>query len=422
MVTELEQTSDPRALVPGNPAGIAEVAGRLYNYATLLNEAGSGLGRIDTAGGWRGAAADAFRARFHGEPGKWLEAGSCFLAAAKALDDYVPVLAWAQQEASDALTQWHAGNHQSAQQILDSARSRVANAAGETAAVIGRARDQAPQKPGFWSQVGGFFSGALQDAENVGADVLNGVASFGNAMLSHPGDTGTMLGGALLMGVGALGDAGGAVLDATGVGAIAGVPVNALSTAGVVSGATLMAASGGDLARHAAGDDSVDPVKTGGDGGSSPQDPRLTPGTPEYDQYTGELAKDPAHGGKVTGLSKREAAVAAQAEADGDLPGPVTRTPLNAEGGDEGDFTDSTGQKWEVKSSPDVKPDYSKGAGQPIPNPQTDAKFTEMIDTELGKGQKVLLDPHGMTATRLAHLQELVAGNPEWEGQVTWGR
>jgi hypothetical protein len=68
VVTQLGETSDPRALIPGDPAGIAEVAGRLYNYATLLTEAGNGLQRIDTESGWQGAAADAFRARFHGQP------------------------------------------------------------------------------------------------------------------------------------------------------------------------------------------------------------------------------------------------------------------------------------------------------------------------------------------------------------------
>lgn len=421
MVMDLGQALDPRELVPGNPAGIAAVAGRLYNYATLLNEAGNGLERIETESGWRGAAADAFRARFRGEPGKWLEAGSCFLAAARALDDYVPVLEWGQREAAEAVTQWHAGNHQAAQQILDSARSRVAGAAGETAAIIGRARDQAPQKPGFWSEVGGFLEGALHGAENVGADVLNGAASFGNAMINHPGDTGTMLGGALLMGVGALGDAGGAVLDASGVGAVIGIPANVVSTGAIVSGATMMAASGGDLARHAAGDDSVDPVKTGGDGGSPPQDPRLIPGTPEYDSYTSDLAKDPAQGGNVSDKTMREATVGVQAEADGDIPGPLTRAPFNEAGKDVGEFTDSTGQNWDVKSSPSVQPDYGNNPGQPI-KVQTDASFTRMINKELGQGIKVLLDPHAMSAERLAHLQELVAGNPEWEGKVVWGR
>jgi hypothetical protein len=259
----------------------------------------------------------------------------------------------------------------------------------------------------------------LHGAEHVGADAVNGIASFGNAMADNPGDVGGMLGGTLLMGAGAIGDAGGAVLDATGIGAVAGVPANALSTAAVLSGGSLAMASAGDLARHAAGDDRVEPVQTGD--GSAPQDPRLTPGTQEYKDFIKELAKDPAHGGEISDKSIREAVVGAQAEADGDIPGPLTRAPFDENGTDVGEFTDSTGQNWDVKSSPDVQPDYGMNPGQPI-KPQTDAKFTGMINEELGKGIKVLLDPHGMTPDRLAHLQELVANNPEWEGKVIWGR
>jgi riboflavin transporter FmnP len=41
--------------------------------------------------------------------------------------------------------------------------------------------------------------------------------------------------------VGAAGDAGGLVLDATGVGAVIGVPVNIVSTAAVVAGGAMVA-------------------------------------------------------------------------------------------------------------------------------------------------------------------------------------
>lgn len=418
----LGQANDPLELVPGNPAEISEVAGKLYNYGTLLTEAGNGLQRLDTESGWQGAAADAFRAKFRGQPDAWLEAGSCFTSAARALDDYVPVLSWAQREATDAITQWHAGNKHSAQEILSNAVSKVSDAAGTAAHIIGKARDQAPQKPGFWSDVGGVLESAWHGVENVGADALNGLASFGNAMIDHPGDTGTMLGGALLAGAGAIGDAGGAVLDATGIGAVIGVPANVVSTAAIGAGATMMAASGGDLLGHAASDDAENPVQTGNSGGDAPtQDPRLTPGSPEYESYTNDLAKDPAHGGEVTPKTMREATVGVQAEADGDIPGPLTRAQFDADGNDVGEFTDSTGQNWDVKSSPDVQPDYGNNPGQPI-RPQSDARFTNMINKELGQGTKVLLDPHGMTAERLAHLQELVANNPDWQGQVVWGR
>ena len=174
MVT-LGGTSDPTALIPGDPAGIAGVAGQLYNYATLLTEAGNGLQRIDTSSGWQGSAADAFRARFQGQPSAWLEAGSCFSSAAKALDDYVPVLSWAQQEAAEAITQWHAGNKKAAQTILDNAVSKAAGAAATATAIIGLARDKAPQKPGFWSDVGGFFSG-----------FGGGLSSFFSSLVDRP--------------------------------------------------------------------------------------------------------------------------------------------------------------------------------------------------------------------------------------------
>lgn len=152
------------------------------------------------------------------------------------------------------------------------------------------------------------------------------------------------------------------------------------------------------------------------------QDPRLTPHTPEYDAYISELAKDPAKNGKVTGSTLREAEVGVQAEADGKVPGPLTRAQFDEDGNDVGEFTDSTGQNWDVKSSPDMQPRYSKNPGQPIANPQSDARFTKMINKEVDQGVNVLLDPHGMTPERLAHLRELVAGNPGWVGKVVWGR
>jgi Putative T7SS secretion signal domain/Bacterial toxin 35 len=269
-VSQLGQTSSPLDLVPGDPASISAVAGKLLTYANLLTEAGNGLEVIDTESGWQGTAADGFRAKFRGQPSAWQRAGSCFLSAAKALDAYAPVLSRAQQDAAEAVTQWDAGHKQAAQSILSTARTNVSDAAGMAASAIGAARDKAPPQPGFWSDVGGFLKGALRGAEDVGADALNGAASIGNAMVNHPADVGTLLGGTLLTAAGSFGDAGGTVLVATGIGAPIGVPVDALSTIAIGTGVTLMAASGGDLVRHAAGNDSEDPVQPGtGSSGSA---------------------------------------------------------------------------------------------------------------------------------------------------------
>jgi hypothetical protein len=272
-VSQLGQTTSPVDLIPGDPAAITAVAGKLLAYGNLLTEAGNGLAVIDTQSGWQGAAADAFRAKFKGQPSAWQEAGSCFLSAAKALDAYAPVLSQAQHVASEAISQWAAGNKQSAQSILGAARSSASGAAGTAATAVGAARDKAPQQPGFWSDVGGFLDGALHGAEDIGADALNGVASMGNAMVNHPGAVGTLLGGALLTTVGAVGDAGGTVLIATVLGAPIGIPVDAISTAAVGAGVTLMAASGGDLVSHAAGDDHEDPVQPSAGSSGSPAGP-----------------------------------------------------------------------------------------------------------------------------------------------------
>lgn len=423
MVTQLGENSDPKQLIPGNAEAIAQVAGKMYGYATVLTQAGDGLKRIDTTDGWTGAAGDAFRKRFHGHPEKWLEAGECFTNAAKALDAYIPTLVWAQGQASVAIQLWNQGNKQAAQTTLNDARGRLQEAAGTANDAIGKARDKAPHKPGFWSKVGHFFEDLGKDAEQIGETALNDLASFSNAMLHHPLDDLGLLGGAALAAVSAGGEGLGVVLDATGVGAIAGVPLNIASAAGVGVGVSLMAASGGDLASHASGDDEAQPFDTSEGGGSEgAPDPQYTKGTPEWQARIDELSKDPAKNGKSSPASQREGTVALQAEADGDMPGPVSRTPLGPKGEDMGDFTDGTGQRWEIKSSPDVRPSYRPSPGHPIQGPQNDQQFTDMIDKELNDGQNVMLDPDGMTPTRLAHFQQLVANNPAWQGRVVWGR
>jgi hypothetical protein len=423
MVMRLGETNDPLALIPGNAESIAQVAGKMYGYSTVLTEAGNGLRRIDTVDGWSGAAGDAFRERFHGEPRRWLLAGACFREAADALDRYVPTLVWAQQQAGAAIQHWSLGNKDAANSTLEGACRQLADAAGTASATVGRARDQAPQLPGFWSEVGHFFEGLGDDAEKAGATALNDLASIVNAAVNHPLDDAGLVGGALLTAVSFIGDGVGLALDATGVGVIAGAPVNAITTAGVVAGAGLMMASAGDLASHAAGDDHVDPVNAGsGPGDASPSpDPQYTPGTPEYEARIAELSRNPAEGWASKPATVREAEVGLQLEGDGQVPGPLTRAPLDANGADQGEFFDSTGQRWDVKSSPDVIPSYERSAGLPIRNPQTVEQFTSMINKELGNGENVMLDPDGMSPGRLAQLQQVVADHPEWLGKVVWG-
>jgi hypothetical protein len=104
--------------------------------------------------------------------------------------------------------------------------------------------------------------GLLDTLENGAARVVNGVASFGNAMLHNPGAVLELAGGAALATAGGLVEVPGVALDATGAGAVAGVPIN-------VAGVGMMAAGGGmaaDATRRlldaAAGPDQVAPMQT----------------------------------------------------------------------------------------------------------------------------------------------------------------
>ncbi|GAA4889223.1 putative T7SS-secreted protein [Saccharopolyspora cebuensis] len=294
MAAELGTTDDQRALIPGRAEAVRGTAASLRDYGDALHEAGEGLKRIDSSEGWEGEAAEQFRAAFDGEPIRWLEAGDCFHHAAGALERYSESLAWAQGQASEAIRLWNEGEaatrqasadharaveqarqqappgapaaevafhdpgeakRQAARETLRRARDQLAAAGEQAADVVGRARDKAPEAQSWLAEAGE----ALGDAA---ATVVNGLASFGNAALNHPGMVAGAVGGAALTAVSSVGMAGGVALDATGAGAVAGVPLNYVSGAGMAVGAGMVAASVGGLGAEAAGDDEVEVIDT----------------------------------------------------------------------------------------------------------------------------------------------------------------
>ncbi|MFE2217457.1 putative T7SS-secreted protein [Streptomyces canus] len=311
MAAGLGDTSDPRELVPGTPDALTTTAQSLLAYGDVLIEAGEGLAKIDTENGWSGDAGDAFRDRFHGQPARWVEAGNNFHAAANALYDYIAALRAGQQRAGEAITQYARGQSATAtaknahdQQVdeargkgdtteipfsdpgeadraaargtLDTARGNVDGAGHTAAALVKKATEAAPERPGFWSKVGDFFGDVGEDLLDGGKTVVNDLASFGNAMVQHPGDSAAMLGGMLLAGVSAGGEGLGVALDATGVGAVAGVPLNVVSAAGIATGVGLAGAGAVDLAQHATNDSKVEPLRMNSEGsgtGGSTQQP-----------------------------------------------------------------------------------------------------------------------------------------------------
>ena len=293
-MAELGETGDPRALVPGDPDAIAANAAALRDRAKDAGDAGDGLRKIDS-GSWTGTAAEKFHEKFSYEPGRWFTAGDAMQGGAGALDDYVATLRWAQQQAGEAIRQWndaqaatnqaksgHAAattaaqqagqpepeftdpgtaGRESARSLLNGARGQLRTAASTAAGTLRDKASLAPEKSSWLDGVGDFF-------HDVGGDIVNGVASFGNAMAHHPGDLALAAAGVGLAAISAGGEGLGIALDATGAGAVAGVPLNVISAAGITAGAGMTLAAMGDLSSHAAGDDHTSPVETEGGGAS----------------------------------------------------------------------------------------------------------------------------------------------------------
>lgn len=296
MAAELGQTNDPAQLIPGDPESLYTTFGAMIQYSSLLEEAGKGLNSIDTNSGWSGPAADAFREAYSVQPTKWLQAGDAFKSAATALGNYAAMLSWAQQTAGDAITTWNSGkqNHQAATEMLAQARSQLSTAASEAAGTISKATKVFPGPPGILGDIGSFFSGAWHGVEGGAktalADTVNGLASFGNAAIHDPGGVAATVGGIALTGISAGGEGLGVVLDATGVGAIAGVPLNIASAAGMAVGTTITAGGITSIAIDAAGPDKVTVMQassSGGSGGGGDEPPAGTGGN----QTVGDVLK-----------------------------------------------------------------------------------------------------------------------------------
>lgn len=287
MMAELGDTNDPAALVPGKPEAIEENARVLEARGGLAGQAADGLKAIGT-GAWEGPAARAFHDKFSYEPNKWFDVADSLHRGGSLLTDYARTLRWAQAQAGEAIAQWdnaqavtqqvearhdavaaeaqvnnqpppqindpREAGRQSARDTLNRARAQLSEAGDSIAGMLDAEADAAPQSPSW-------LDGADNFLADLGTHAANSLASFGNAMLNHPVDTATAVGGIALTMISSTGEDAGILLDATGVGAIVGVPLNVVSAAGIVAGGAMTAGAVGDLTRHAMTDDHVEPVK-----------------------------------------------------------------------------------------------------------------------------------------------------------------
>ncbi|WCN81333.1 hypothetical protein [Micromonospora sp. LH3U1] len=196
------------------------------------------------------------------------------------------------------------------------------------------------------------------------------------------------------------------------------VPDNVTRAQEVTAEEARLGRPGGDSddspGRPSGGDDEYQPPK---------------PGTPEYDRRLEELAADPAHNGNISAKSRIEAEVGLAAEAEGKIPGPIRRAELDnsdpAFQKDQGEFFDSNGENWDVKSPNDLFP-AGRRAGEPMPEGMRGRydgeEFEQKLADEVAGGQNVILNTRSLSPTALADLRARVAERPEWDGKVVFDK
>jgi len=229
---QLGQTDDPTQLIHGDPGVIRATASKLGTFSGAFGRTASGLEGMDSST-WTGAAADAFRAKYAPQPGKWRDASAASGDASDALGSYAGTVEWAQGQAREAIalyaegqrvtataatayndqvtaynaaaqaydTRLSAGQNpgprptepgpfsdpgvslrEHAQEILSAARAERDRAGAQAASVVSRGTDLAPAEPGFWSQMGDTFSDEFEASQlasaSFDAGILTGAADI----------------------------------------------------------------------------------------------------------------------------------------------------------------------------------------------------------------------------------------------------
>ena len=250
---ELGQTSDPRALVPGDPAVLHAHAAELTTHGSSLEQVGGDLRRIDTFDAWSGKAGEAFSEKFTPHPAQWLTAADSHQAAASAVSRYADTLTWAQGQAGSAAQQFDQA--QAATQIATAQYNQAAERGAQQAPFVdpgAAARDNAQgllarareQLAGAGDGAARAVTAAADDApqQSMLASFTDDLEDVGGRIMSQVGPALTVAAGAGLTALSVTGELAGVVLDVVPGGAIAGVPLNVISAGGIVAGVGMMAA------------------------------------------------------------------------------------------------------------------------------------------------------------------------------------
>jgi hypothetical protein len=315
----LGEDGDP---VPGDPDAIALLGQSLRDVADDIRREAGDVAALCAVESWKSKAADEFRDAAKDALKPLRLAYHRYDKAASAMGtrvrqdsvaDWASALEHAQQLAARALRAGRAAHddHQSATTSidklpkgtpdddpelvrlkkqrdsaaddLDAAKSALRHAkdvrdsaAKKAAGVIQRAITHDGMHDSGWDKVSGTIgdvAGQVGDVlEEVGETVVSDLASVGNAMVHDIGSTLTVLGGLGLAAAGAGEEAGGVILDATGIGAAIGIPINVAAAAQIGVGLSMAGAGMADIVQDAAGPDRVDMTFDGNGGGGGDWD------------------------------------------------------------------------------------------------------------------------------------------------------
>lgn len=99
---QLGRSEEADELIHGRPEKISAAVTNLRDFSRAFELVGGGMKRLDS-GHWKGAAADAFRAKFETLPTDWLRAADACEDAAAALETYAGTVTSAQAKATEAI-------------------------------------------------------------------------------------------------------------------------------------------------------------------------------------------------------------------------------------------------------------------------------------------------------------------------------
>ncbi|SFT06259.1 putative T7SS-secreted protein [Saccharopolyspora flava] len=140
MTAELGETSDPKALIPGDASSVEGTAATLRAQSERFGAVGAELKRVDVVG-WTGQASAAFMDAFSQEPPKWLKVCDLLDSSADALVEHASTLRWAQGQAAEAVALWEEGEAATAKAVADYnaavSRAHSQNQANAAAGVAG---------------------------------------------------------------------------------------------------------------------------------------------------------------------------------------------------------------------------------------------------------------------------------------------